>query len=212
MASYDEYLLATLLPPLLIIGIILLSSYCVWAVSYIVFTKQKRRAEQNEFIEYPGLQYMYIALQPVFGNRLHARKTRDRVKVKLHGEELSPGAIPLALQLVALALGLSLAVFVTVLTVDIGQVCDEKLDCFPFNYTRKVRPLTTDPIQNCSLYGGNDFSIMCFSFTIRLVDALASSGGVLALTTVGISYYVALLFTLAQIRCCRVTGLCGCLL
>ena len=215
MASYDAYLLATLLPPLLIIGTILLSSYCAWGVSYLVFTVQRRRAERDatdELIEYPGLQYMYTALQPVFGNRLHARKTRDRVKVKLHGEELSPGAIPLAAQLVALALGLSLAVFVTVLTVDIGQVCDEKLDCFPFNYSRQARPLTSEPIQNCSLYGSKDITIMCFSFTIRLVDALGSSGGVLALTTVGISYYVALLFTLAQIRCCRVTGLCGCLL
>lgn len=215
MASYDEYVLATILPPIIIISTILLSSYFTWGVSYLMFTIQKRRAERTAtdvVIEYPGLQYMYIALQPVFGNKLQARKTRDRVKLKLHGEEISPGAIPLVTQLVALALGLTLAVFVTVLTVEIGQVCDEKLDCFPFNYSRQARPLITESIQNCSTYRNNDITIVCFHFTIRLIDALGSSGGVLALTTIGINFYVALLFALAQARCCRVTGLFGCLL
>lgn len=216
MANYDTYVLATVLPPAIIMCTILLSSYCAWGISYLMFTIQKRRARQNVttnvVIEYPGLQYMYTVIQVVFGNRICARKTQDRVKVKLFGEEMSPGAIPLIVQLVALALGLSLAVFVTVLTVETGQVCDEKWDCFPFNYTQ-VRPLRTEPIQNCSVYqSNNNITIVCFHFTIRLIDALSYSGGILALTVIGINFYVAFVLTLVRVRFCRVKHLCGCLL
>lgn len=214
MANYDTYVLVTVLPPAIIIFTILLSSYCAWGISYLRFTIQKRRARQNVttnvVIEYPGLQYMYIAMQVVFGNRLHARRTQDRVKVRLFGEEMSPGAIPLIIQLIALALGLSLAVFVTVLTVETGQVCNERWDCFPFDYTSQVRPLRTEPIQNCSLYQSN--SIVCFHFTIRLIDALSNSGGILALIVIGSNFYLAFLLTLVRAQFCKVKAFCGCLL
>ena len=215
MANYDAYVLATVLPPLIIVSVLLLISYSIWGVSYFVYSVQKKRAEQSEIdtvIEYPGLQYMYMVLQPVFGNRLQARRTRNRVKIKLYGQKISPIVIPALVQLVGLALGLSFAVFVTVFIVDIGQVCDEKLDCFPFNYSQQVRPLVTDPIQNCSVYKSNNISITCFHFAIQLVDALRSSGGILALTTIGLNFYLTLVFMLAQVQCCRQTGLCGCLM
>lgn len=166
---------------------------------------------RDVIIEYPGLQYMYTALQVVFGNRLQARITQNRVKVKLYGEEIRPGAIPLVVQLVALALGLSLAVFVTSLIVETGWVCDEKLACFPFNYSLQLRPLIRQPIQNCSIYQNNDITIMCFHFTIRFIDALSSSGGILALTTIGLNFYVAFVLTLAKVKICRSKILRGCL-
>ena len=212
MASYDTYLLATVLPPLIIVVTILLTTYCLWGVTYFIFTLKKRRNEQNAFIEYPGLQYMYMALQAVFGTKLLAKRTHNRVKLKFYGQEIGPGVVPPLVQLVALALGLSLAVFLTVLTVDIGHVCDERLDCFPFNYSRKARPLNVEPIQNCSMYKSSGISVTCYHFTIRFVEALGSSGGVLALTTLGINFYLALLFMLARAQCCRKTGLCGCVL
>ena len=216
MASYDAYLLANILPPLIIVFIILVLSYALWGISYLIF---KRRlyaggdAGVESVIEYPGLQYMFMILQPVFGSQLQARKTQHRVKVKLHREEISPAAVPLIVQSVALALGLSLAVFMTTLTVEVGSVCNEKLDCFPFNFSKQIKPLIAEPIQNCSLYTTSDaVSIVCYRFTIRFVEALSSSGGVLVLTTLGLSFYVTVLFLLAQARRCRRTGLCGCLL
>lgn len=212
MASYNAYLLATVLPPLLIVFSILLISYSVWGITYLIFRSRIRKEAENgrgeTIIEYPGLHYMYMALQPVFGNRLEARSTQYRVKLKLHGQEIYPSGIPLHVQSVALALGLSLAVFLTTLTVEIGSVCNERLDCFPFDYSKQIQPLITDPIQNCSLYyTRNEISITCFQFTIRLVDALSSSGGMLILTTMGLNFYITMLFIFAQVRCCRQTGL-----
>ena len=214
MANYDAYLLVMVLSPLIVTVTILVVSYVVWGVSYLQYKRQKRRVRENrgehELIEYPGLQYMYLVLQPVLGKGLEARKTRHQVKMKLHGEKISPGAVPLLVQSLAVAVGLSLAVFVTVLTVeDGGRVCSERLDCFPFNYSRQVTPLTREPIRNCSAYGSGDLSIRCFSFTVRFVEALGSSGGVLVLTTLGLNLYLVLLFSLAKLGCCRRTGLCG---
>ena len=218
MASYDAYLLAMLLPPLLIVPAILVVSCIAWGVSYILYTNQKRRADKETqgksvVVEYPGLQHMFTVLQPMFGGGLEARITRDRVRVKLYGENISPAAVPLLVQSLVLALGLSLAVFLSALVVDDSRsTCDEKLDCFPFNYSRQAAPLTRDPIRNCSAYAGREISVRCFSFSVRLVEALGSAGGILALTTLGISLYVVLLFTLARINCCRRTGVCGFLL
>ena len=218
MASYDAYLLAMLLPPLLIVPAILVVSCIAWGVSCMLYTNQKRRADKETrgksvVVEYPGLQHMFTVLQPMFGGGLKARITRDRVRVKLHGENISPVAVPLLVQSLVLALGLSLAVFLSALVVDDSRsTCDEKLDCFPFNYSRQAGPLTRDPIRNCSAYAGREISVRCFSFSVRLVEALDSAGGILALTTLGISLYVVLLFTLARINCCRRTGVCGFLL
>ena len=216
MVSYDSYLLATLLPPVIIICTLLLLSHCAWGLSYLVFAiKKKRRAEQNAmegiFVEYPGLQYMYMALQPLLGKTLSAMKARDRVKIKLHGEEISPGAVPFMAQMVVIVLGLAFAVFVTVLTVETSSVCDEKLDCFPFNYSEKVRPLSTDPIRNCTNYASNNYTVVCFQFSVRLIEALGTSGGTLALTVIGINFYVAFVFAIAQARWCRSTGVWGCM-
>ena len=217
MANYDAYLLVMVLPPVILTVTILLVSYVAWAVSYLQYKRQKTRVEENrgenELIEYPGLQYMYLVLQPVLGRGLEARRTGQKVKIKLHGEKISPGVVPLLVQSLALAVGLSLAVFVTVLLVeDGGEVCSERLDCFPFNYSRQVTPLTREPIRNCSTYRSSDISIRCFSFSVRFVEAVGSSGGVLILATLGLNLYLALLFALAKVGCCRRTGLCGLLL
>ena len=219
MANYDAYLLVTVLPPLVITATILVVSYVAWGVSYLQYRRQKERAEEspvegdNELVEYPGLQCMFFVLQPVLGKGLEAKKTGHKVKVKLHGEKISPAAIPLLVQSLVLAVGLSLAVFITAVIVeDGGRVCNERLDCFAFNYSRQVTPLTRTPITNCSAYSSSEITIRCFSFTVRFVEAIASSGGVLVLSTLSLNLYLGLLFALAKVSWCRRTGLCGLLL
>lgn len=213
MAGYHSYFLATLLPPVIIICTVLVLTYCFWGLSYLVFVIQRRNVERratNELLEYPALQFIFMALQPIFGSSLKARRARNRVKILLHGEEIQQGGIPFILQVVMMILSLALAIFVTVLTVETSSVCNERLDCFPFNYSKQVTPLSTDPIVNCSIYNDSHFSVVCYQFSIRFTEALASSGGVLALTAIGINYYIAIMFATARTRYCRTTGLWGC--
>ena len=166
----------------------------------------------NEVVQYPGLLHMFTILQPLFGSGLDVRRTQHRVKVRLYGEQISPAAVPLLVHCLALALGLSLAVFVTVLSVDDSQqLCNNKFDCFVFNYSHNTTPIKQ--IEDCSQYKeDNDITIRCFGFSLRLLEALGSSGGILALTTLGLSLYTALLFSLARVTYCRRNGLCGIML
>ena len=213
MADYNSYFLATLLPSIVIICTVLILTYCFWGLSYLVFVNQRRKAERraiNELLEYPGLQYIFMTLQPILGSSLKARRARNRVKILLHGEEILQGGIPFVLQMVMTILSLSLAIFVTALTVETSSVCNERLDCFPFNYSKQVTPLSTNPIVNCSRYDDSHFSVVCYQFSIRFTEALARGGGVLALTAIGINYYIAIMFATARTRCCRTTGLWGC--
>ena len=138
----------------------------------------------------------------VFGNLVELKEVKGEMKFSFLGRSGSAAPLIMCFIYTPLIFYYIFFTFWSVFLLDNSFICDPKLDCFPFHEKNVVwnghnyfhRPLQTSPIVNCSDYeSGNktNVTIICYTFVFNFPTALATAGGLLAITGAGLNKFKA---------------------
>ena len=208
--SYDTYQLWLVVPTTIFSGI---CSLIIMSLVVIQCCCCCRRVSESDCCDKDSNSLFWSAVcgtvKLLYGNNIKEIKPNTNI-YSLNGFILYKRGLLYPLIVVIFVLNSSGIAFWNQFLVDSSSQCDPQMDCFAFNASGSIQesPL----MNNCSDYGEDDnYTIECYRFSLRYIDALGSAGGVMALAKAVLSIQTSLwiAFIAKKKKCLMYMVSCG---
>ena len=149
--------------------------------------------------KFPFKALIMSALKILYGHDIVEEKRRGGLsKVTIYGRIAGPVALYFQFTLIVIVFVCSAMAFWSEFLLDKNDRCDSQMDCFAF-YAENISTVQENPLENCTDFENNNYTIECFKFVFDYADALGNSGGVLILAKVVASLHMTLWVGLASL-------------
>lgn len=196
--GYNVYSYSAFIGPILLLGVsFLLMLVAVYAIILICwpFKKDIEKLADEEIPpslmsdirgqgkRIPCWTCIFGGLKLVYGHQLseceHPHKTNVYI---ICGRHVKPWLLIVLFMVVIFVCSCTVVAFWCEFLIDESSHCDTSMDCFA------IRPgggvIQQEPLENCTEYENDNYTIHCFRFSFDYADALGDAGGVLILATV----------------------------
>ena len=149
--------------------------------------------------KFPFKALILSALKILYGHDVVEEKRRgEPSKVTIYGRIPGPVALYVQFTLIVVVVVCSAWAFWSEFLLDETDRCDSQIDCFA-SYAGNGSLVQENPLENCTDFENENYTIECFKFVFDYADGLGNSGGVLILAKVVASLHITLWVGLASL-------------
>ena len=149
--------------------------------------------------KFPFKALVLSALKILYGHDVVEEKRRGGPsKITIYGRIAGFGALYVQSTLIVIVFVCSALAFWSEFLLDENDRCDSQMDCFAF-YAGNESVVEKNPLENCTDFENNNYTIQCYKFVFDYADGLGNSGGVLILAKVVASLHMTLWVGLASL-------------
>ena len=127
---------------------------------------------------------IFGGLKLVYGKEVDELEAKGKPTIySICGRHVRPWLLAVLFLVVMFVCSCTMIAFWNTFLVDESRYCKSDMDCFAINSTTSA-PLTEAPLDNCSEYETQNYTIHCYKFVFNYASALGDAGGVLVLASV----------------------------
>lgn len=127
-------------------------------------------------------------------------------KITIYGRNVGPKTLYIHFSAIVVVFSCSAMAFWYEFLLAESNECDPRMDCFAFP---QEDGSSNNPLENCTDYENDNYTIQCFKFVFNYADGLGNSGGVLILSKVIVSIHISMWIAIASL-CPAKSQTCTC--
>ena len=149
--------------------------------------------------KFPFKALILSAMKILYGHDVVEEKRHGGPsKITIYGRIAGSTALYSQFLLIVVVFVCSALAFWSEFLLDENDRCDSQMDCFAL-YAGNKSIVRQNPLENCTDFENNNYTIECFKFVFDYADGLGNSGGVLILAKVVASLHITLWVGLASL-------------